>query len=209
MTPHALKPTEGWPLLGTISLVLLAASALAYGTAPGDTDGLRAIVRLTARMSLVLFLASFVASGLMRISPSAPARWLRRNRRQVGLGFAVSHAIHAVALVLLARRDPELFWQLTNVGNIISGGTAYLLIAAMAATSFNRTAALIGPTAWRRLHWLGAHYIWISFVVTNGKRVPMSLWYLVPVVLLFAALALRIVAARAARPAAAVPAGQA
>ncbi|WP_204319705.1 hypothetical protein, partial [Klebsiella pneumoniae] len=91
---------------------------------------------------------------------------------------------HLVAIVLLARRDPLLFWRLTTIGNIVSGGLAYLFIAAMAATSFDRSAAWIGPRAWRQLHWTGGHYIWISFIVANGKRIPGSGWYLVPVGLL-------------------------
>ena len=192
MTSHARHLSEGWPLLGLITLILGAASLVAFVLAGGDIDGLRSVIRLTARTSLALFLASFLASSLIRFWPSDPTRWLRRNRRQIGLSFAVSHLIHAVALLLLMQRDPVLFWQLTNIGNIISGGTAYLLIAAMAVTSFNRSAAWMGPRAWSWLHWSGAHYIWISFMVTNGKRVPMSLWYLVPVVMLVAALGLRL-----------------
>ncbi|QCK86063.1 hypothetical protein E8L99_10010 [Phreatobacter aquaticus] len=192
MIPHARNLTEGWPLLGLITLILLSLTVAMFLVAGGDTDGLRSAIRLTARTSLALFLASFLASSLIRLWPSEPTRWLRRNRRQVGLGFAVSHLIHGVALVLLVRRDPVLFWQLTNLGNIISGGTAYLLIAAMAATSFNRSAAWLGPRAWGWLHWSGAHFIWISFMVTNGKRVPMSLWYVLPVALLVAALGLRL-----------------
>lgn len=194
MIPHVRHLTEGWPLLGLVALILSAATCAAFTLAGGDVDGLRAVIRLTARTSLALFLASFVASSLVRLRPSQAMRWLRRNRRQAGLGFAVSHLIHAVALVLLMRRDAVLFWQLTTIGNVIAGGTAYLLIAAMAATSFDRAVAWIGPRAWGWLHWVGASYIWISFMVTNGKRVPMSAWYLVPVALLVAALALRLAA---------------
>jgi DMSO/TMAO reductase YedYZ heme-binding membrane subunit len=191
MIPHARNLTEGWRLLGLITLILLAVTAATFLVAGGGIEGLRSAIRLTARTSLALFLASFLASSLIHLWPSETTRWLRRNRRQIGLGFAVSHLIHGVALVLLLQRDAVLFWQLTNLGNIISGGTAYLMIAAMAATSFNRSAAWMGPRAWSWLHWSGAHYIWISFMVTNGKRVPMSLWYLLPVVLLVAALGLR------------------
>ncbi|MBN8941634.1 MAG: hypothetical protein J0H01_19160 [Rhizobiales bacterium] len=188
------RSIEHWRLLGMLAAILTGASAAAYGLAAGDSEGLRAVIRLTARTSLTLFLMAFVASALARLQPAAPTRWLRRNRRQLGLAFALSHGIHLVAIVLLARRDPLLFWQLTTLGNIVSGGLAYLFIAAMAATSFDRSAAWIGPRAWRLLHWTGTHYIWISFIVANGKRIPASGWYLVPVGLLGIALALRLAA---------------
>lgn len=195
MPKLVFKSASGWPLLGLLAALLLAAAGLAYGFAGGDTAGLRAVIRLTARTSLVLFLAAFTAAALLRLAPAAPTHWLRRNRRQLGLGFAVSHLIHLAAIVLLAGRDPVLFWQLTNVGNIVSGGLAYLFILAMAATSFDRSAAWLGPRAWRVLHWTGGYFLAISFIVTNGKRIPVSPWYGLPVALVVLAVALRLAAA--------------
>lgn len=207
LAPHvpAIRPFERWMLAATLTLALTAASALAYAAAGGSTDGIRAVIRLTARTSLVLFLASFVASSLVRLAPSPVTRWMIRNRRHLGFSFAMSHLIHAVAILALVRQDPTLFWQLSTVGSIVSGSSAYLVIALMAATSFDRTAALIGPRIWRALHGWGAWFIFVSFVFTNGKRVPMSFWYLVPVALLALAVAIRWMArtkgARETRPA--------
>jgi sulfoxide reductase heme-binding subunit YedZ len=195
---------EGWRLTGLMTLGLLAASALVYGASPGGVDGVRAIIRLTARTSLLLFLAAFVASSTVRLAPSPATRWLMRNRRYVGVSFAMSHLIHAIAIITLVRWDPALFWQLSSIGSIVAGGSAYLVITAMTATSFDRTAALIGPRAWKALHWWGAYYIWVSFIFTNGKRVPMSAWYLLPLGLLALAFAVRWIAA--ARRVKAVPA---
>jgi methionine sulfoxide reductase heme-binding subunit len=141
---------------------------------------------------------SFVASSLVRLAPYPATRWMIRNRRYLGVSFAMSHLIHAVAIVALARADADLFWQLTTVGSIVTGTSTYLVIALMTATSFDATARWLGPRAWRSLHWWGAWYIWVSFVFTNGKRVPMSLWYLVPVALLGLAVALRWMASRRA-----------
>ncbi len=194
-----IRFAEGWVLTGLIALALLAASAAAHSLAGGGTDGYRAVIRLTARTSLVLFLMSFTASSLVRLAPSLLTRWMIRNRRHLGVSFAVSHLIHAAAIIALARADADLFWQLTNAGAIISGGSAYLVIALMTATSFDATARAIGPRVWRSLHWWGAWYIWVSFVFTNGKRVPMSFWYLVPVALLGLAVALRWMARPRAR----------
>jgi hypothetical protein len=195
----SVRLAEGWTLTGTITLALLAASAIIYFLAGGGTDGYRAVIRLTARTSLVLFLASFTASSLVRLAPSAATRWTIRNRRYLGVSFAMSHFIHAVAIIALARADADLFWQLSTVGSVVTGGSTYLVIALMTATSFDTTARAIGPRVWRSLHWWGAWYIWVSFVFTNGKRVPMSLWYLVPVALLGLALAIRWMARTRAR----------
>ncbi len=196
----SIRLTEGWLLTGLITLALLAASIAAHLLAGGGAEGHRAVIRLTARTSLVLFLMSFVASSLVRLAPSPATRWMIRNRRYLGVSFAMSHLIHAVAIVALARTDADLFWQLTTVGSIVTGTSTYLVIALMTATSFDATARWLGSRVWRSLHWWGAWYIWVSFVFTNGKRVPMSLWYLVPVALLGLAVALRWMASRRAAP---------
>jgi DMSO/TMAO reductase YedYZ heme-binding membrane subunit len=81
--------------------------------------------------------------------------------------------------------------------------------AALALTSFDRSAAWLGPRVWRVLHWVGGYYIWISFIVTNGKRIGVSPFYAVLVAIMLVVLMLRLVAwrraARRHRPAALVP----
>ena len=67
----------------------------------------------------------------------------------------------------------QLFWTLTNLATIVLAGTAYLFLAAMTATSFDRTAAWLGARKWRLLHLVGGWYIWISFAVAIGKRLPL------------------------------------
>jgi hypothetical protein len=78
------------------------------------------------------------------------------------------------ALVALARVDQELFWKLTTFANVELAGAAYVFIAAMTATSFDRTAAWLGPRKWRVLHLVGGWYIWLSFAVAVGKRIPQG-----------------------------------
>jgi hypothetical protein len=143
----------------------------------GDADGIRLVIRATARTSLVLFVLAFTASAMVDLVPSGATRWQRSNRRYLGVSFAVSHLIHLAAIVSLAAFDNALFWKLTNVGTIVLAGTAYLFIAGMAATSFDRTAAWLGPRRWRLLHLVGGWYVWISFAVAIGKRVPLDPFY--------------------------------
>lgn len=188
------KWTESWRLFWLLSLALAAMGVGLLFAAGGGTEGYRLVIRATARTSLILFLTAFAASAAARLWPGALTHWLRRNRRQLGLGFAMSHLIHALAIVALWQTDPDTFWMLTNKGSIITGSTAYLFIALLAATSFDRIVKTIGPKAWGWLHWFGVWFIAISFIFTNGKRIPVSGWYAVPVALVLAAIVLRIMA---------------
>lgn len=185
---------NGWRLVGTLSLVLGAMTLALVASHGWDIEGVRLAIRATARTSLVLFALAFTASALAELVPSQATRWQRRNRRYLGVSFAVSHFIHLAAILALAALDRELFWKLTNVTTIVLAGTAYLFIAAMTATSFDTTAKWLGPQRWRLLHLIGGWYIWISFAVAVGKRVPLDSFYWPMAVLVLAVAVARLLA---------------
>ena len=192
---------EGWRLFAVLALTLVVLSVWIAGMRQFEVDGVRMVIRFTARTSLVLFCLAFSAGALARLWPSAWTRWQRRNRRTLGVSFAASHAIHAVAIIAFAAMSPPLFREATSPASFIFGGIGYAFIIAMTATSFERSAKAIGPRAWRILHLSGGYYLLLQFMVSFGKRVhdmPPYALFLIPLV---AVLALRmIVMARRPRP---------
>jgi methionine sulfoxide reductase heme-binding subunit len=194
---------NGWSLTGVLALAVTV-MAFAIATAHQfDIEGLRAVIRATARTSLLLFCLAYTASALHRLWPGAWTRWQRRNRRYLGVAFGASHGVHAVAIVSLVLAAPELFGAVASTDMLIFGGLGYAVIVAMVATSFDRTAALIGPRAWRILHATGAHFVWLSFIITFGKRTGPHPAYWGFIALLALMMVLRLVAWRvsARRPA--------
>lgn len=112
-----------------------------------EVDGVRMVIRFTARTSLLFFCLAFSAAALARLWPNAWTRWQRRNRRYLGVTFAASHAIHAVAIVWFALIDPPGFAGAISAASYIFGGIGYAFIIVLTATSFDRTAAMLGPRA--------------------------------------------------------------
>lgn len=190
---------EGWRLLAVLTLSLIALSLWIASMRHFEVEGVRMVIRFTARSSLMLFCLAFSAAALARLWPNAWTQWQRRNRRYLGLSFAASHAIHAVAIVAFAWMDPAGFAVATSAASYIFGGIGYAVIMAMSATSFDRTAALIGPRIWRMLHLAGGYYLWFQFMVSFGKRVPAMPFYAAFLLPLLAVMALRLIA-MAARP---------
>ena len=190
---------EGWRLLAVLTLSLIALSLWIASMRQFEVEGVRMVIRFTARSSLLLFCLAFSAAALVRLRPNAWTRWQRRNRRYLGLSFAASHAIHAIAIIAFADMDPAGFAEATSPASYIFGGIGYAMIIAMSATSFDRTAALIGPRAFRALHLVGGYYLWFQFMVSFGKRVPAMPAYAAFLIPLVAVMALRMIA-MAARP---------
>jgi DMSO/TMAO reductase YedYZ heme-binding membrane subunit len=187
---------EGWPLVGVLAVAVTAVALAAAGSGNFESEGARAAIRATARTSLVLFCLAYAAAALVRFWPNAFTQWVRRNRRQIGVSFAVSHGVHALAIASLSVLAPEEFKNEVRLSMLIPGGIGYLFIAAMAATSFDRTAAAIGPRAWRWLHGFGAFYIWVGFMNAFGSRAPARPHYWAFVAILVAVMALRLLAMR-------------
>lgn len=180
---------DGWRLFALLTLSLLALSIWIAGMRQFEVEGVRMVIRFTARTSLLLFCLAFPAAALARLWPNARTRWLRRNRRYLGVTFAASHAIHAVAIACFAAMDPAGYAAATSIASYVFGGIGYTVIVAMTATSFDRTAAAIGARAWRMLHISGGYYLLFQFMVSFGKRIPdMPLYalFLIPLVAVFA-----------------------
>ncbi|MEI9850064.1 MAG: GFA family protein [Sphingomonas sp.] len=144
------------------ALAICAGAALA----PGSFDErLGLATRLTARWSVLWFLAAFVAQPLHRIYGGFWT-WLLRQRRYVGLGFAAAHTIHGASFV----------WQLSATDTTrplvvyIVGGAGYVLMFAMAATSNDASMRALGRN-WKRLHTTGIWLIWFIFTVSYSGRI--------------------------------------
>lgn len=191
---NLLRHFQSWSLLRT-SLLLIAALALAVLWSHGfSVDGVRMVIRLTARTSLVLFLLAFTAAAAFRLWPGAWTRWQRANRRYLGLAFAGSHAMHALAITAYARMSPEAYHSRVGLMTYVISGLGYVFIAAMAATSFKRTAGWIGPRAWKALHLVGSYYVWLVFLNAFVKRAPADSFYWPFLGLVVAAMLIRIAA---------------
>jgi len=149
---------------GALLLVMCGALLLVHGT---GEDGWRVVIRATARTSLVLFTAAYVASSLRAFVRNEPTKWLLANRRYVGLSYAVSHTLHLAAIVVLSQVAPDFE---VATGTVVFGGVAYVFLYAMALTSNGRAVAALGRTNWQRLHLAGMQYNWFIFAQSYLPR---------------------------------------
>jgi len=190
----AAKRFEGWTITAVASIALLVMSALVLAGAGTEEAGVRALIRATARSSLALFLAAFTASSLRRLWRHDATAWLLRNRRYVGVSFAVSHALHLAGIVTLAARWPESFWSKTNDVTLYGGGLGYLFIAALTATSSDAAVQRLGQRRWKRLHRAGVWTLFAIFLLNYGPAFLVSPSYLPASVAVFAGLGVRVAA---------------
>ncbi len=193
-----MRPTDrvplpgGWTLVAWSTVALLAMIGLLLGLEGVDEPGIRVVIRATARTSFALFLAAFVASALRRAWRSPTTAWLLANRRYLGLSFAVSHGLHLAAILALYHWSGREL--VAGSGTIVTvlGGFGYLLLAAMAATSFDGAVLRLGVRRWRLLHTVGMYYLWFVFSVGYVPRALKSPAYAPLAALAVGALVIRL-----------------
>lgn len=121
-------------------------------------QGWQLAARYTVRVSFPLFLLTYLARPLTTLWRTDTSRWLLRNRRYLGLSFALAHTIHLAALT-----SYFIFLDtIPNAATLLGGGLAYALMFVMAATSNDKSVSLLGRN-WTRLHTIGIHFIWFLF----------------------------------------------
>jgi DMSO/TMAO reductase YedYZ heme-binding membrane subunit len=188
----------GWPLVGWAFLSLTAMVLLTLAVFGVTEEGMHAVVRYTARSSLALFGAAFVASSVRVLWPTPATRWLLVNRRYLGVSFAVSHALHLAGILSLARMS-SAFRADVDMVTVVFGGFGFVVAGVLAATSSNGAVAWMGARRWRALHKFGVYYLWFIFFVTYLPAAMARPGYIGFVAILIAMLGLRLWATRTAR----------
>ncbi|MDX1429406.1 MAG: hypothetical protein R3282_03915, partial [Rhodothermales bacterium] len=118
-----------------VSLVTLGALFLIAAVIGGrgwNEEAVRFLVRVTARISVFLFLIAFAWDDAVSLILSRPIRRPPPNRVHYFVGFAASHLIHLLTLVALAIWFPDPFLSDVGLVTILGGGLAYVAIFGIA-----------------------------------------------------------------------------
>lgn len=185
---------EGWSIVGAVTIALILGVTMEAMAAPEPADAIRGIIRLTARSSFVLFALAFTAAAAWRFWPNPWTRWQQRNRRYLGVAFAVAQTFYLFALLALGRIAPGDLAATASPATWMVGALAYLFIALMTLTSFDSTARQVSPRAWSILHTTGSYYLWLVFASNYLSRAAIIPGYVPFAVLVVFILVLRVAA---------------
>ncbi len=152
-----------------------------FGLAGWNAPAITHAIDATGRSSLILFAIAFTASSVESLWPSSLSRWSLRNRRWIGLSFASSHFIHLGLIISMTVFFPDPFVRDQSMAQWVFGGLAYGFVLLLALTSTDQAQRWMGMKTWKRLHFVGSHWIWTLFLLTYVKHVKQGpLWFYLP-----------------------------
>ncbi len=180
-----------WNIVKSILTVTIISGALFFIQKGFNETTLRTTVRLTARMSGLLFSMAFTASSFHLIVHNSFSQWMLKNRRYIGVSFAIVHLIH-LGLIVSLQFAFETVIPNTKLITILGGGIAYIFVVAMLFTSFSRFRAYLSKKQWELLHTVGGYWIWAVFLFSYLKRLKDDSIYIVLAVFFVAVLLIRL-----------------
>lgn len=180
-------------ILVSITVILLVVSAI--GGRGWNEESVRYLVRITARLSVMLFLIAFAWDDAISLITSRPILRPPPNRAHYFIGFAVSHLYHLLTLIVLAVWFPSPFLDELEAVTIVGGGLAYVAIFGIAGAYAVRGDRHPDHTVIT----VGLLYVWVVFAQAYGFRAGDSWGYALIFSLLIVAIIVKGVAYRSVR----------
>jgi sulfoxide reductase heme-binding subunit YedZ len=190
---------NGWPLfylITALSLVVMVTGVALHGVS--TPAGMEHLVRLAGQVTAPSIFLVFAASPVAKLFPGSASQWLLRNRRYIGLSFAAAFAWHLLILVIFFASQQDYYLrEVHTASDLWLGAGSYIVLVAMATTSFFAVRRRMRPKYWRALHLVGIWYFWAAMWATfveKTLRDRASVASIAYSILGFLVLALRIVA---------------
>ncbi|MEM7004093.1 MAG: hypothetical protein AAF529_25140 [Pseudomonadota bacterium] len=173
---------NGWGLFTLISLplcvIMVVEAAQVDLTTPA---GVSAMIGYSVRLSVPLIYIVIATSALQRLFPGTLTSWLLRNRKYVGLCFAVAMAWQALFIAIMSVGFNNYYYEQVYVlRDEIEGSMGYIFLTFMVLTSFRAFRRYLSTPQWRLLHTSGIYFLWaypFSVYWWNLSYYGNALWY--------------------------------
>ena len=169
------KYFNDWPLF---YLIVAINSLAVIGYMPTQDltvpRGISEMIQCTVRVCVPLLFVAFSASSMPQLVPVVFRRWLLRNRRYFGLGFAAGMGWQMVFILWMFIGHRDYFMEnVYGESDLIYRHIPYALLTAMSITSFHGVRRKMNRHVWRVLHWVGIYYLFYIIELTYWYEINL------------------------------------
>ncbi len=153
---------NGWRLFWLISIPMSAMMVIEMLAVDlSDPRDVSHMIGYSVRWSVPFIYLVIAASALQALLPGPFPAWLLRNRKYVGLLFAVAMAWQGAFIFMMSNVYSDFYYEeIFYFRDELEGSTGYIFLAAMVVTSFRFGRRHLTPGQWRVLHLSGVYFLW-------------------------------------------------
>ena len=156
------KALNKWNLFWLISLSMSAIMVFEMLQTDLSTgEGVSHMIGFSVRFAVPIIFLVAAISALQKLFPGPVPAWLLRNRKYIGLCFAVGMAWQGAFIFVMSYFKPEYYYtEVFFFRDELEGSTGYLFLTAMVLTSFDFGRKRLTPQQWRLIHLSALYFLW-------------------------------------------------
>jgi len=155
------KAINKWRLFWLISIPMSIVMIIAMVDADMSTGpGVSAMIQLAVQWAVPFIFLVVAASSVQILLPGPFPMWWLRNRKYIGMCFAVAMAWQGMFIFIMSSFFREHYLQGYLLSNEIQGSIGYIFLSAMVVTSFHFGRKHLNLKQWKLIHKSGIYYLW-------------------------------------------------
>lgn len=153
---------NAWGLFCLISIPMSIAIAVELAATDLSTgDGVSHMIAYSVRFAVPFIFLVVAASSVKILFPHPFSMWLLRNRKYLGLCFAVAMAWQGLFIFMMSNFFRDYYYaDVYLLRDELEGSVGYIFLAAMVLTSFHFGRKHLSQRQWKSIHKTGIYFLW-------------------------------------------------
>jgi DMSO/TMAO reductase YedYZ heme-binding membrane subunit len=156
------KAINKWRLFYLVSIPMSTVMVIAMMGADMSTGpGVSTMIQFSVRWAVPFIFLVVAASSVQILFPGAFPNWLLRNRKYIGMCFAVAMAWQGLFIFIMSNFYREYYFaDVYLLRDELEGSIGYIFLPAMVVTSFRFARKHLNQKQWKLLHKSAIYFLW-------------------------------------------------
>ena len=156
------KAINGWRLFWLISIPMCIVMVIAMmGADMSTASGVSHMIQFSVRWAVPFIFLVVAASSVQILFPGSFPMWWLRNRKYIGMCFAVAMAWQGAFIFMMSNFFRDYYFEdVYLLRDELEGSVGYIFLAAMVLTSFHFGRKHLNSTQWKLLHRSAIYFLW-------------------------------------------------
>jgi len=156
------KAINQWQLFWLVTVPMSIVMVIEMmGVDLSDAAAVSHMISFSVRWAVPLVYLVVAIPAFQVLFPGPGPMWLLRNRKYIGMCFAVAMAWQGLFILIMSTTFRDHYYEeIFYLRDELEGSTGYLFLTAMVVTSFNFGRKYLNANQWKLLHRTGLYYLW-------------------------------------------------